>query len=257
MTTSHTPNSQPARRGGIVVATVMTLIALPILIGLGVWQLERKAWKESLLTAIAERTKQEPVDLLGTYSATHESDLGFEYVRAKVRGRFLNDKERYFYAPDQKLGPGYHVYTPLEIAGTTAVVFVNRGFVTEDLKDPAKRREGQLDGEVEVVGLLRGPGIKATFTPDNDPKANLWFWRDYAGLFASAFSGTDRTAIAAFLDAEAPAPGGWPKGGATLVELPNRHLEYALTWFGLAVTLVAIFGVFAWTRRRATPPERG
>ncbi len=66
---------------------------------------------------------------------------------------------------------------------------------------------------------MRGPGQKNTFTPDNDAKANLWFWRDYAGLFASAFAGTDRTPIAAFLDAEGAAPGGWPKGHATLVDL--------------------------------------
>src|SRR5688572_9516293 len=111
-------------------------------------------------------------------------------MRAKVRGRFLNDKERYFYAPDPNLGPGYHVYSPLEISGTNAVVFVNRGFVPEALKDPAKRPDSLLDGEVEVVGLMRGPSVKGTFTPDNDVKANLWFWRDYAGLFASAFTGT-------------------------------------------------------------------
>jgi surfeit locus 1 family protein len=228
----------------------MTLVALAILLGLGFWQLERKAWKENLLATIAARTSEEPVDLLNAYSATHENDLGFEYMRAKARGRFLNDKERYFYAPDPSLGPGYHVYTPLEISGTKAIVFVNRGFVPEALKDPAKRPDGQFDGDVEVVGLMRGPGQKNTFTPDNDVKANLWFWRDYAGLFASAFAGTDRTPIAVFLDAEDAAPGGWPKGHATLVDLPNRHLEYALTWFGLAATLIAVFAAFAWTRLR-------
>lgn len=251
MTNSDLSGGKAARRSGIAAATVTVLIALPILLGLGFWQLERLAWKESLVAAIAERTKQAPSDLIGTYSATHEGDLGFEYMRVKVRGRFVNDKERYFYAPDPTLGPGYNVYTPLEIAGTTAVVFVNRGFVPEDRKDPAKRRQGQIEGETEVVGLLRGVGQKGTFTPENDVKANLWFWRDYAALFASAFEGTDRTPIAAFLDAEAAAPGGWPKGGATLVDLPNRHLEYALTWFGLAATLVAVFGAFVWARLRS------
>jgi surfeit locus 1 family protein len=150
------------------------------------------------------------------------------------------------------LGPGYHVYTPLEIAGSQAVVFVNRGYVPERLKDPATRAQGQLEGEVEAVGLMRGPGQKGSFTPDNDAKANLWFWRDYKGLFESAFAGGERTPIAAFLDAEGAAPGGWPKGNATLVDLPNRHLEYALTWFGLAATLIAVFAAFAWTRLR--PP---
>jgi surfeit locus 1 family protein len=243
----------PTRAGGmraLLPAALMTVAGLAILLGLGFWQMERKAWKETLLATIAARTSEAPVDFLNAYSATHENELGFEYMRAKVRGRYLKDKERYFYAPDANLGPGYQVFTPLEIAGTKQVVFVNRGFVTEDRKDPAKRPEGQIEGEVEVVGLMRGPGQKGTFTPDNDPKANLWFWRDYQGLFASAFSGTDLVPVAAFLDAEEAAPGGWPKGHATLVDLPNRHLEYALTWFGLAVTLLAVFLAYAWTRLR-------
>lgn len=251
MNASDEPSVRSSVRS-LVPAAATTLVALAILLGLGFWQLERRAWKDNLLSTIAARTTEQPVDLLGAYSATHDNELGFEYMRAKVRGRYVHDKERYFYAPDPNLGPGYHVYTPLEIAGTTQVVFVNRGFVPEDLKDPARRPQGQLDGEVEVIGLLRGPGQKSPFTPDNDPKANLWFWRDYAGLFASAFSGTDRNPIAAFLDAEEAAPGGWPRGHATLVDLPNRHLEYALTWFGLAGTLVAVFGAFAWTRLRGT-----
>lgn len=234
----------------LVPAALMTLVGLAILLGLGFWQMERRAWKENLLATIQARTSEAPVDFLNAYSATHENELGFEYMRAKIRGRYLNDKERYFYAPDPTLGPGYHVFTPLEIAGTKEVVFVNRGYVTEDLKDPAKRAQGQLEGEVEVVGLMRGPGVKTAFTPDNDAKANLWFWRDYQALFDSAFSGSDLTTVAAFLDAEDAAPGGWPKGHATLVDLPNRHLEYALTWFGLAATLVAVFLAYAWSRLR-------
>jgi surfeit locus 1 family protein len=256
MTTSPNPaSSAPANRGGLVVATIMTLVALPILIGLGFWQLERLAWKESLLAAIAERTKGEPADVLGVYSATHESDLGYEYYRVKVRGRFLHDKERYFYAPDQTRGPGYHVYTPFEIADGEGVLFVNRGYVTEAKKDPASRQEGQISGDVEVVGLLRSPGTKATFTPENDIKGNLWYWRDYYGMLGSVFGSAPRTGIPVFIDAEAAAPGGWPMGGATLIEFPNRHLEYALTWFGLAGALLAVFAAFVWTRLRATPPE--
>jgi surfeit locus 1 family protein len=257
MTGSREQNAGPSGLRGLIVPVIMTLVALPILFGLGFWQLERLAWKESLLAVIAERTKAEPSDLLGAYSATHESDLGFEYYRVKVRGRFLHDKERYFYAPDQKLGPGYHVYTPFEIANGAGVLFVNRGYVTEAKKDPASRREGQVIGEVEVVGLLRSPGVKANFTPENDAKGNLWYWRDFAGMLESAFGSEPPAAIPVFVDAEAAAPGGWPKGGATLVEFPNRHLEYALTWFGLAGALLAVFAAFVWTRLRAAPPEEG
>lgn len=232
--------------------TVMTGFALPVLIGLGSWQMQRKAWKETLIAAIAERTTAAPVELVSATSATYEDfNLGFEYMRVKARGRFLNDKERYYYAPEQARGPGYHVYTPFELKDGGAIVFVNRGFVPEALKLPETRAAGQAAGEVEVVGLLRAPASKpAMFTPENDVAKNLWYWRDYDGMFKSAFGASDRAKIPVFLDAEGEAQGGWPKGGVTRVDLPNRHLEYALTWYGLAAALAAVFAVFAAGRLR-------
>jgi surfeit locus 1 family protein len=233
---------------GLLWPGVMTLIGLAILFGLGVWQLERKTWKEGLIAAIEARTKAEPVKL---DTAIDRLGAGgdVEYMRATARGTFLNDKERFFYAPDQTLGPGYHVYAPLELAGDKRLLFV-----PEALKAPEARKEGQLTGEVEVTGLLRMPAAKGFFTPDNDAGSNLWYWRDLNGLMASAFGDSGPAAVPLFLEAEAPAPGGWPKGGATLVELPNRHLEYAITWFGLAFALAAVFAAYAVPRLgRANP----
>ena len=142
--------------------------------------------------------------------------------------------------------------TPFEIAGNGAIVFVNRGFIPEQLKAPEQRPAGQVAGEVEVTGLLRRPEKRQMFTPDNDVAHNLWFWRDFSGMFASAFENTERPYIPVFVDAEGEAPGGWPKGGVTLVNLPNRHLEYAITWFGLAGALAAIFAAFVAARLRGT-----
>jgi surfeit locus 1 family protein len=228
---------------------VATFGGLAVLVSLGVWQLERLAWKEGLIASIAVRTKAAPVDI-GEAQAAINAGGDIEYLRVRARGRFLNDKERYLYAPDPELGPGYHVYTPFELASGRAVLFVNRGYVPERLKTPETRAQGQLEGEVEITGLLRKPATKGAFTPENDAKNNLWYWRDYRGLFASAFGDIATQPLPVFLDAEAAAAGGWPKGGATWLELPNRHLEYAITWFGLAVTLLAVFLAFAVTRLR-------
>lgn len=232
--------------------TVMTVIALPLLLGLGSWQMQRKAWKERLIAAIAERATAAPTDVANAYSATYEDfNLGFEYMRVAARGRFLHDKERYYYAPEQVRGPGYHVYTPFELANGGAIIFVNRGFVPEALKLPETRAEGQVAGEVEVVGLLRAPITKpGLFTPENDVAHNLWYWRDYDGMFGSVFGASQHPKMPVFLDAEGEAPGGWPKGGVTRVDLPNRHLEYALTWYGLAGALAAVYAVFAAGRLR-------
>ena len=104
-----------------------------------------------------------------------------------------------------------------------------------------------------VVGVLRLPpeGRPNWFLPDNNPGANHWFWVDLPAMAAA--DGLDRLAPY-YLDADAtPNPGGWPKGGAMLPELPNNHLQYALTWFGLALTLVGVFGTWAWKRTRDEP----
>jgi surfeit locus 1 family protein len=174
-----------------------------------------------------------------------------EYARVRVAGHFHHDKERFYYAPGKE-GPGFHVYTPLQTSGAQAVM-VNRGFVPAALRDREARRDGLPTGEVEVVGLLRAPGQRNWFTPDNDPGANLWFWRDLAGMAGSAFGAQAGLVAPFFLEAEARPGEAWPKGGVTRLDLPNRHLEYALTWYGLAAALVGVYGFFAASRHRRTP----
>lgn len=262
------------RQAGLVLPTLLAIPALAVLIGLGSWQMQRKAWKDALLSTIAERVKAEPVDLEraviaaaspGGPKAEAAGIHPAEYVRVRVRGRLLHEQERYLYAPDPRLGPGFNVYTPLHLADGRQI-YVNRGFVPEALKEPARRAAGQAAGEVEIIGLIRGPGEKGAFTPANNPAANFWFWRDIAVMFGCE-DGRPGTACATpqaqakrdaqvhrvSIDAQAlPAnPGGWPRGGATNLAIPNRHLEYALTWYGLALTLVGVFGAFARSRLRS------
>lgn len=248
------------RETKLLVPTIMVVLALPILVGLGFWQLERLAWKEGLITAITERTKAEPVDVGAFFDGLAGKPLeAGEYTRVTARGRFLHDKELYLYAPSPTQGPGFQVVTPFVLAGTERVLLVNRGFVPEGLRDPAARAEGQVASETAVTGLVRAPASKGGFTPDNDAKANLWFWRDFDRMIAAAFADgvMPQKTIPLFIDAEAAAPGGWPKGGATELKLPNRHLEYALTWFGLAAALAAIYAMYAMGRLRQHTAPRG
>jgi len=124
------------------------------------------------------------------------------------------------------------------------------------LREPAKREAGQLGGTVDIVGLVRAPEAKRMFVPANDVARNIWYWRDIDAMTA-ATAGPDAGHVHRFfVDAEAtPVPGGWPKGGVTRLELPNRHLEYALTWYGLAAALAAVFVAFAVTRWRQPGSE--
>lgn len=230
-----------------------TLLGVAFLISLGNWQMQRRSWKRGLVGSIAERVHAPPVTLA---LAEERASLGgdVEYTRVKVEGAELNDREIHLYALDDQYGPGFHVITPVRLADGS-IVLVNRGYVPNELKDPAKRAPGQIAGDVTVTGLLRVADVQTMFVPDNDAQRNIWYWRDISAMAATL--GPDAPRVHQYiLDAEAnpPAPGGWPKGGVTRLELPNRHLEYALTWYGLAATLVGVFAAFAITRWRQPTP---
>jgi surfeit locus 1 family protein len=237
------------RGAGLVWPTAFAAAGLAVLVGLGTWQLERKRWKEGLIARIAARVHTVPVPL-ARVEELRRNGGDVEYMHVTAAGRFHHDKERYLYVPAAS-GLGWHVYAPLEIA-PARFLWVNRGFVPDARKDPATRRAGQVAGDVEVRGLVRMPAARRWFTPDNDPARNVWHWPDLTAMQASAF-GEGGTAVPVTIEADAePAPpGGLPRGGVTRLALPNRHLEYALTWFGLALTLVGVWAAFAISRLRA------
>jgi surfeit locus 1 family protein len=237
------------RQARLLWPTLLAIAGLAVLIGLGTWQLERKAWKEALLAKIAERVGAPPVPISAT-TATLPPGEDFEYLHVAATGRFLHDKERYLYAPAPS-GLAWHVYTPLEI-GPGLVVWVNRGAVPDASKGPASRAAGQVEGATEVRGVVRTSPARTLFTPNNDAAANLWYWPDLPAMTASAFPDSSAKALPVFVEADAdPAPpGGLPRGGVTRIALPNRHLEYALTWYGLAATLLGVYSAFAISRLR-------
>jgi surfeit locus 1 family protein len=142
-------------------------------------------------------------------------------------------------------GPGYWVFAPARLAGGS-IVLVNRGFVPVDRKDPAMRAEGTPRGTVDLVGVVRWPEMRDSFTPADDPKQNVWYLRD-----SNAIATFKKWVTAApfYIDQEEPmSPGGWPKPGKLEVHLPDNHLQYAITWFGLALALAGVY--VAWLARR-------
>jgi surfeit locus 1 family protein len=226
--------------------TLFSVPAVLLLLGLGAWQVQRLFWKEGLIAERAAALAAPPVPVPPTLAQARR--LEFHHVFAE--GVFLHEKEIYLGASSGAGNIGYQVLTPLQ-EPTGRVVFVNRGYIPAGIKDPAKRSAGQLAGTVHIVGLLRLPpaGRPNWFLPDNRPDLNYWFWVDLPAMAAA-----DKLVRVApfYIDADAtPNPGGWPKGGVTRLELPNDHLQYAITWFSLAVALIVIY--FLYHRRRAGP----
>lgn len=215
-------------------------------LALGVWQVQRLAWKTDLIAQVDARVHAEPVPAPGPEAWPMVSRERDQYRRVVVRGVFLHDHETRVQAVTD-LGGGFWVMTPMRTErGFT--VLMNRGFVPPERRDPATRAAGQVSGPQTVVGLLRITEPGGGFLRRNDPNADRWFSRDVAAI-ARARGLSD--AAPYFIDADATAnPGGWPRGGLTVIRFANSHLVYALTWFGMAVLTLVGFGVFVRERRR-------
>ncbi|WP_267420860.1 SURF1 family protein [Methylobacterium sp. GC_Met_2] len=231
----------------LVAPGIAALIALAILIGLGTWQIERKTWKEDLITRIVRQTQAVPV---APPAAAEWDPARDEFRHVLVTGRFLNDKETLVHGlaagetPGRAL-QGYYVLTPFVRDGG-GMVLINRGFVPTELKAQSDRRDGLIDGPTTVTGILRASEPRGLFVPEPDPARGEWFNRDIGGI-AAARGLSD---VAPYLIEADAAPGQttWPRGGQLRVDLPNNHLQYAFTWFSLAACLIAVYSVFAWRR---------
>ena len=242
----------------LVPPAILALAVAAALVGLGVWQLQRLAWKEALIRTVSERTVAPPQPLPppGDWSRLRPDD--YEYRRVSAEGRFDHAREVHVYRPlvtarGPVHGLGDIVLTPFHLAGGGTVV-VNRGFVPSDRLDPATRAAGQVDGTVTITGLMRSPQARNSFTPADDTVRNQWFTVD-PGAVARLYGLSDAAPFVIDQDA-GQAPGGLPQGGETVLDFPNSHLSYALTWFGLALALVGVFGAFAWRQVRSGRAER-
>ena len=223
---------------------VMTVIMLAVLLGLGTWQVQRLHWKEGLIAERTARTTAAPIALPAAgapLSPAALTDLDFRHGTAT--GVFQHEREMYIAARTMEGSVGYQIVTPLQQADGS-VVLVNRGWVPETRKNPAKRAEGQLAGTVTVDGAIRAPGVQHWLQPDNQPAQNIWFWSDLPAMAAHAGIAPDKL-VPVFLEA-GPAlnPGGLPVGGQTKVNLPNDHLQYAITWYALAAGLAVIYVLY-------------
>src|SRR5262250_1284657 len=148
-------------RRGVLIPSIAAASAFAILLSLGLWQLDRKAWKEGLIATIEQRLSAPPVALPLPSTWPQFRAAADEFLRVAVTAEFLNDREALVYTSGSSLregssGPGYWVFTPARLAGG-ALVMVNRGFVPDGKQDPLARPEGQVAGPIKMVGALRWP----------------------------------------------------------------------------------------------------
>jgi cytochrome oxidase assembly protein ShyY1 len=230
---------------------VFVLVAVATFVGLGSWQLQRKAWKEALIESLEQRLSSPPVDLppRGRWAAL---DPAYdEFRRVKFSAVLLPGAEALVYTSGSALrsdvfGSGYWVFALARLPAGGLVV-INRGFVPQGWQDSATPDAAGMPANTDLVGVMRWPESRSVFSPKDDPDRNLWFVRDPVAI-ATAKGWGDVAPF--YIELESPQPAsGLPRAGRLRANLRNEHLQYAITWYGLAVVVVTMF-VF-WVSGRA------
>jgi surfeit locus 1 family protein len=229
--------TEAARRRGLLVPSLIAFAALIVLIGLGSWQLERKAWKEALIATMEERLSAAPIALPPPSVWSELNPDNSEFRRVKFRAQFVEGQGVFVYVAGSALRddikePGYFTFQPARLENGGMVV-INRGYV------PLDQSLSWPNGTVDLIGYLRWPEARSWFLSDTGSSSDTWFTRDQRAMAAAKGWGQ----VAPFyVDQESPIPGSrLPRPGPLKVKLRNDHLQYALTWYGLALVLLGVF----------------
>ena len=246
------------RRRGIAGFGAFTLVMVALSVGLGVWQLQRRVEKHALIAALDERLAAAPVPLPppSQWSALNaERD---EFRRVSFAATYESRLDAMVYSSGSNIrpdisGPGTWAFVPARLA-TGETVAVNAGFVPNTMQDRDRedRALAQLITHQPAVltGYIRFPLTAGPLTPASEHGKRLWFTRDHLAM--AEVLGWDKVAPF-YVDLESPVPAnGIPKPGPLQVRLPDDHMQYAVTWFGLAGAVLIAFGVWWRGQRRAS-----
>ena len=231
--------SAQARQPRLWPILLATLIGTAILVTLGVWQVQRLQWKEALLAQLAANAAATPIDL-ATAAARAAAGEDMEFVRVSFPATYRHEGMIKMLATYQG-GQGWTIITPATSSDGFAVI-IDRGRIPDQQLDGFDKPGGL----VQIDGVLRGYGRgRAMFDPDNDARANLWYWWDVPAMLAAGGLAPELKPfpfVVQLLPAAAAAA--FPRPEEPKAKLANNHLGYALTWFGLAATLLAVAGVY-------------
>jgi surfeit locus 1 family protein len=238
------PHDRPVRVWPVLLATA---VGLAILVTLGIWQVERLQWKEALLAQLAANAAAAPVDLAAVERLTVEG-RDPEFLRVSFKATYKHDSWKKMISTYQG-GQGWSIIAPAVTTDGYAVM-IDRGRL------PGQRLENfdQPTGELQMTGVIRTHKFgQGAFDPDNDPKANLWYWWDVPAMLAT--SGLPQ-GLKPFPYVVQLLPGTtdveFPEPEEPRANLANNHLGYAITWFGLALTLLGVSGFYVWDLRKRT-----
>jgi surfeit locus 1 family protein len=228
--------------------TLLTFLGLVVLVGLGTWQLQRLAWKEGLIARVQAQLAQPPVSLMAG------ADLAaLDFRRVAARGAYRHEAAFAFGLAASGNEPGARLIAPFVLEGGSAAILIDRGWLPESLLPPLVPAGLRPGGTVELEGLARyrGEPDRTWLTPDDRPDRRRWFAWDVPAMAQA--TGLPLLPLVLVLD-RSEGPAGLPKATPVRPEFRNDHLGYALTWYGLALALLAVYVLSSLTRHGKPSP---
>ena len=249
-----------SRRRGVAGFAFFTLLMVVACLTLGIWQLQRRLEKHALIAALNEQLAAPPEALPAPSQWNALTSAKDEFRRVSFTATYAKLPDAMIYSSGSAVredvsGPGTWAFLPAKLPDGETVV-VNGGFVQNTMQDRAQqdRAVGRLvTGQpVKLTGYLRFPEAAGTLTPAENIAKRLWFSRDHLAIARVLGWGEGGTTVAPFyIDLESPVPeSGIPKPGPLTVHLKDDHMQYAITWFGLAFAVMVAFGVWWRAQRR-------
>ena len=249
-------------RGGIGFG-VFTLSMVALFVGLGVWQLQRRLEKHALIAALTERLAAAPGSLPSPVQWSSLVPARDEFRRVSFPAVYQSAPDAMVYSSgsavrDDISGPGTWAFLPARLP-TGEIVVINTGFVQNTMQDREQQDRAVTRlitaAPVMLSGYVRFPEAAGVLTPPENLAKRLWFTRDHLAMARALGWGADGRPVAPFyIDLEQPVPAsGIPKPGPLQVHLKDDHMQYAITWFGLAGAVVIAFGIWLFGQKRAAP----
>lgn len=240
--------------GKKIAFNLFALLSIIFFVFLGLWQVDRLRWKESLLWQLEKYKDEKPVE----FNILNHDPHNHLFKKIYVYGKFLHKHEillaaKFFSEARDKNKLGYHVLTPF-VTTEGVIIMVNRGWIPDDMKDQKTREESLVSHnmEIPVVGLVRKSSGKAPwFMPQNDPEKGIWFWIDLPTMLQTLKENTDlkhlkpvliqQTNVTTYDGFEYPIP------VSEKIKIRNDHMHYAITWFLLAFVTLGMW--YFWLKR--------
>ena len=215
-----------------IIPIIATILGLAILLSLSGWQLKRLSWKKNLIETRIDRFEKKSKEL-SEFKDISKS----EFYKVNVVGSFLNNKEMFMPALSKNGNNGFHILVPIKLADGKNIIY-DTGWVPTHKKEQSKRIDN-LDSKISLKeSIIRLPGRKGKYQPDNEPENNFWFFVDTEKMSKFLNLNVEKEF---YLEAVNNGPEGYPLGGQTRIYIRNNHLQYAITWFLIACTLLGVF----------------